>query len=91
AKNGELRVTTPQRSGTSSRRRFETDGGQVSKGQDVDHTTDLQLGGADKTSNMSALDSSVNRSLGAQIQQQTKGLPKNTSICGVRITDPCGK
>lgn len=87
AKRGELRPSTPERSGTAGRRRFEADGGQVSKGQDVDHIQDLQLGGKDVTGNMQGLDSSVNRSLGSQINQQIKDLPKNTRICGVTICD----
>lgn len=87
AKRGELRASTPERSGTSARSRFEADGGQVSKGQDVDHVQDLQLGGKDVTGNMQALDSSVNRSLGSQVNQQIKDFPKGTRICGVRICD----
>ena len=87
AKRGELRASTPERSGTSARSRFEADGGQVSKGQDVDHVKDLQLGGKDVTGNMQGLDSSVNRSLGSQVNQQIKDLPKGTRICGVTICD----
>lgn len=87
AKRGELKASTPERSGTSARNRFEADGGQVSKGQDVDHVKDLQLGGKDVTGNMQGLDSSVNRSLGSQVNQQIKDLPKGTRICGVTICD----
>ncbi|GFE82238.1 hypothetical protein GCM10011487_42380 [Steroidobacter agaridevorans] len=88
AKRGELKPTVPERSGTSTRNRFEADGGQVGKGQDVDHMTDLQLGGKDVTGNMQALDSSVNRSLGSQINHQIKKLAEDSQICGVRICDP---
>jgi uncharacterized protein RhaS with RHS repeats len=86
AKEGKLTVTkNPERSATSASERYKQAGGEVSKGQDVDHTHDLQLGGKDSTANMAPLDSSVNRSLGAQIQQQIQDLPANTKICGVNL------
>jgi RHS repeat-associated protein len=87
AKRGELEVSEPQRSGTSARRRFEAEGGEVNTTQDVDHKTDLQLSGQDVTSNMAPLDSSVNRSLGSQINHQIKDLPEGTKVCGVTICD----
>jgi filamentous hemagglutinin len=59
----------------------------VPTGSDVDHMVDLQLGGTDTISNMSPLDMSVNRSLGAQIYQQTKGLQLGTKINNVKIGD----
>ena len=40
--------------------------------QDIDHIIDLQLGGKNELSNLSPLDRSVNRSLGAQIKNQIK-------------------
>ena len=46
---------------------------------------DLQLGGSDTIRNMWPLDSSVNWSLGAQIQQQIKNLPPGTKINRVTI------
>jgi len=86
AKEGKLAVTkSPERAATSASERYKQAGGEVSKGQDVDHTHDLQLGGKDATNNMKPLDSSVNRSLGAQVQQQTRDLPAGTKICGVAI------
>jgi hypothetical protein len=51
----------------------------------VDHTLDLQLGGADEVFNMNPLDNSVNRSLGAQIGARTRRLPVGTCITSVRI------
>ena len=48
--------------------------------QDVDHTIDLQLGGADDVLNMNGLDKSVNRSLGKQINILIKDLPVGTVI-----------
>jgi len=59
----------------------------VPPGSDVDHMVDLPLGGNDTTPNMSPLDKSVNRSLGAQIYQQAKGLPPGTKINNVKIGD----
>jgi len=80
-------LTTPVRSGTSAASRYRQAGNTVPPGSDVDHMVDLQLGGTDTTPNMSPLDKSVNRSLGAQIYQQTKGLPPGTKINNVKIGD----
>ncbi|WP_195980266.1 hypothetical protein, partial [Clostridium butyricum] len=68
-------VKTPaKRSGTSASARYRSAYGKTSvlKGNDVDHTIDLQLGGADDILNMSPLDMSVNRSLGVQIKNAIK-------------------
>lgn len=66
--------TKVDRKGTSASRRYKSAYGKdsVPTGYDVDHTIDLQLGGADEVSNMNPLDMSVNRSLGAQIQNAIK-------------------
>ena len=55
------------------------------RGSDVDHVIELQLGGADDILNMNPLDMSVNRSLGAQIGNQIRGLEPGTRICSVSI------
>ena len=89
AKAGELKVTKPQRSGSSSRDKFKEAGGEVSKTEDVDHTKDLQLGGKDALDNLNPLDGSVNKSLGAQVKVQTRGVPEGTPICSVKISDRC--
>lgn len=71
---------SPVRSGTTQ---------GLGQGVDADHTVDLQLGGADDIlTNMSALDSSVNRSLGSQINKQIKTLPAGTRVNNVRMVDP---
>ena len=44
----------------------------------MDHVIDLQLGGADVIVNMEPLVRSVNRSLGAQIQNAIKNYPDGT-------------
>jgi hypothetical protein len=88
AKAGELQVTAAKRSGTSARGKFERSGRKVAPKEDVDHKTDLQLGGRDSPENMWGLDGSVNRSLGSQNQHQTKGALPGTKICGVTICDP---
>jgi hypothetical protein len=54
---------------------------------DADHIKDLQLGGKDVNENIQTLDSSVNRSVGSQIQQRIKDLPEGTIIDEVRIDD----
>jgi len=80
-------VTEVNRSGTSASSRYRQSGGLVPPGYDVDHMVDLQLGGADNVSNMWPLNSSVNRSLGSQIQWQIKGLPPGTIVNRVTIGD----
>jgi filamentous hemagglutinin len=59
--------------------------GPVTVGYDIDHLKDLQLGGSNVLSNLWPLDSSVNRSLGAQIQHQIQGLPPGTKVNRVTI------
>lgn len=85
AERGELAVTQAERSGTSASSMFRSAGGEVSPGSDVDHVIDLQLGGADHVSNMSPLDLSVNRRLGAQIAARIRGLPIGTCVISVTI------
>ncbi|MDA8456972.1 Ig-like domain repeat protein [Acidovorax sp. GBBC 3334] len=80
-------VTAVERSGTSASSRYTRAGGTVPSGSDVDHMVDLQLGGADVVTNMWPLNSSVNRSLGAQIHHQIKNLPPGTPINRVTIGD----
>jgi YD repeat-containing protein len=78
-------VSPATRSGTSAASRYRSAGNQIPAGNDIDHAVDLQLGGSDTLSNMWPLDSSVNRSLGAQIQHQIKNLPPGTVINKVTI------
>jgi len=85
--DGETVVTQSTRSGTSAASRYRSAGNQIPAGSDVDHAIDLQLGGSDTVSNMWPLNSSVNRSLGAQIQQQIKNIPPGTVINKVTIGD----
>ena len=59
---------------------FRADGGYIPPGSDVDHTIDLQLGGADSIENMSPLDRSVNRSLGAQLNHVIRSLPPGARL-----------
>jgi hypothetical protein len=83
--DSETSVTQVDRTGSSATRRYRQAKGVIPEGSDVDHVVDLQLGGADTLSNMRPLNSSVNRSLGAQIQQQIKDLPAGTRINRVKI------
>jgi len=90
AQNGGLSVVKkPQRSSTSARTRYESQNGQgsVGQGNDADHIVELQLGGADTIDNVAPLNSSVNRSVGAQIQQQIKNQPAGTKVCSVSVCD----
>ena len=84
---GNTVVSQSTRSGTSAASRYRSAGNQISPGNDIDHAIDLQLGGSDTVSNMWPLNSSVNRSLGAQIQQRIKNLPPGTVINKVTIKD----
>ena len=83
--DAETVLSDVNRAGTSAAGRYKSAGNIIPPGSDVDHTIDLQLGGSDTLSNMSPLDSSVNRSLGAQVYQQTKDLPIGTIIDEVTI------
>ena len=78
-------MTPVQRAGTSAAARYRSAGGVVPRGADVDHVVELQLGGADEILNMHPLDASVNRSLGAQIGNQIRGLQPGTRVCSVSI------
>ena len=85
AGSGGLRVTQVERSGTSAASRYSRAGGDIPSGADVDHTIDLQLGGLDAFSNMSPLNFSVNRSLGAQIGWQLRDVEFGTCVIAVTI------
>jgi RHS repeat-associated protein len=77
--------TKPQRAGRNVDR-YRKAGNEIDTSEfDVDHIVDLQLGGADDVSNMSALFRGVNRSLGPQIYHQIKDLPVGTRITRVLI------
>jgi len=80
-------VTKTTERGGTTQARYRKDAGLDSK-TDADHTVDLQLGGKDTPSNMSGLGKSVNRSLGAQIQNQIKNLPDGTTVNNVKMTGP---
>jgi len=85
ARSGGLRVTQVERSGTSAASRYSRAGRDIPSGSDIDHTIDLQLGGLDVLGNMGPLDASVNRSLGAQIGWQLRGVPQGTCVFAVAI------
>lgn len=72
--------TEVKRGGTSASSRYKSAYGKesVPSGYDVDHTIDLQLGGADNILNMNPLEMSVNRSLGVQIKNAIKDYPTGT-------------
>lgn len=73
AKNGELKKTEVVRTNVSPGHVWTKETGKkIKKGQDIDHTIDLQLGGADTVANMKPLDSTVNRSVGVKIARELK-------------------
>jgi filamentous hemagglutinin len=86
AQRGDAQVTkSPVRGPTAASKVFKDAGGLVPSGYDVDHVIDLQLGGEDSLSNMLPLNSSVNRSLGAQIMHAIKEAESGTLVRGVTI------
>ena len=80
-------VTNSDRSGTAAATSRYRQAEQPPAGRDIDHMVDLQLGGSKQIDNLWSLDSSVNRSLGAQVQHQIKDLPTGTRINRVTIED----
>lgn len=88
--SGNLIVTKPQRSGSAADM-WRRAGNDTVSGSDIDHIVELQLGGADDVSNMTPLDSSVNRSIGSQISRQLKkqGLNPGDRVCKINITKRC--
>ncbi|OIK01331.1 hypothetical protein BIV25_05835 [Streptomyces sp. MUSC 14] len=92
ALNAAKLVVTPSKRGSrSAADMWRASGRQTRSGMDVDHVIELQLGGADHVRNMKLLDSSVNRSIGAQIANQIKkqGLKNGDRICSVTIRKRC--
>jgi hypothetical protein len=85
-----LVVTEVRRSGSAADV-WRANGRETVPGTDIDHKVDLQLGGADHIDNMWPLDSSVNRSLGAQISAQLRaqGLKAGDTVCSVTISARC--
>lgn len=85
AQSGDLRRTpvAGERSGTVQNR-YRTEN-NLSPNLDADHTIDLQLGGRDSFDNMQALDRSVNRSFGRQIDSQISDLPYGAPITRVSM------
>jgi RHS repeat-associated protein len=86
AETGALRVTQVERAGTTAASRYRRAGGTIPDGSDVDHTIDLQLGGIDDIANLSPLDMSVNRSLGAQIMWRLREVEPGLRVLGVTIS-----
>jgi hypothetical protein len=86
----QLVVTQPTRP-RSAANAWRQAGNETVPGSDIDHTVDLQLGGADDIPNMNPLDLSVNRSLGAQIAAQLKaqGLKPGDLVCKITISARC--
>lgn len=78
-------VTVVERAATSLRARYTREVGDIPDNADLDHIQDLQLGGLDDILNVGPLDSSVNRSLGAQINHRISDLEIGTPIGRVRM------
>ncbi|WP_328876324.1 polymorphic toxin-type HINT domain-containing protein [Streptomyces sp. NBC_00287] len=87
---GKLVVTKVERSGSAADM-WRRAGKKTVEGTDIDHIVELQLGGADDVKNMTPLDSSVNRSIGAQVSRQLKklGLKPGDRVCKVNISKRC--
>ena len=88
--NPEAKVTikNPMPRLANTRTNYLKQGGVLTKGQQVDHTTDLQLNGnngADGKTNLGSLNGSVNTSTGSQTYQQIRNLPDNTRVSHVLV------
>ncbi|OII65493.1 sugar-binding protein [Streptomyces sp. CC53] len=85
-----LVVTKVERSGSAADM-WRRAGNKTVDGSDIDHIIELQLGGADDVTNMTPLDSSVNRSIGSQIARQLKkqGLKPGDVVCQINISRRC--
>jgi hypothetical protein len=85
-----LVVTKVERSGSAADM-WRRAGNESVDGSDIDHIIELQLGGADDVANMTPLDSSVNRSIGAQISRQLKkkGMQPGDIVCQINISKRC--
>jgi hypothetical protein len=77
--------TLSQRTGTSAASRYAAEGNEIRPGFDIDHIQDLQLGGIDDVRNMWPLNSSVNRSLGKQINLRIRNLDIGTRVRNISI------
>ena len=86
AKTKVTKVNSSDRS-VSARKIYNSNniGNEIPKGYDADHIIDLQLGGKNVPTNIQPLDASVNRSLGTQIHNAIKHLPRGTQIGRVTI------
>ena len=83
--NPEAKVTikNPMKRLANTKTNYLKQGGTLTKGQQVDHTTDLQINGnngADGKTNLGGLNGSVNMSTGSQTYQQIKNLPDGTRV-----------
>jgi len=54
--------------------------GSILPNKDIDHAREMQIGGVDELYNYMQLDSSVNRSIGKQIQLRFDELPVGTTV-----------
>ena len=84
-KSKNLRKTKPNRGNKSAASVYRKSGKSIPENADIDHAIELQLGGADSLDNMWPLDSSVNRSVGSQINHLIKDLPEGTRITSTTI------
>ncbi|MFG1605155.1 DNRLRE domain-containing protein [Actinoplanes sp. NPDC049265] len=82
-------VVTNVKRGAGASRTWKKAGNKTVPGSDIDHKIELQLGGKDDAGNMWPLDSSVNRSIGAQISNQMNklGLKPGDPVARVNISD----
>lgn len=84
AVNGKL-AKTQINQGPSASSIWSAAGKSKPAGVDIDHIQDKQLGGTNALANLSPLDSSVNRSFGAQIASQLRNHPIGTTVTAVGL------
>lgn len=83
--NAKVTLKNPEPRPSNLRKDYLKQGGTLTKGQQLDHTTDLQVNGTNDKSNLRGINGSVNMSFGAQLNMQIRNMPDNTRVRTVTI------
>jgi len=83
--NAKMTLKNPEPRPSNLRKDYLKQGGTLTKGQQLDHTTDLQINGTNDKSNLRGINGSVNMSFGVQLNMQIRNMPDNTRVSTVGI------
>lgn len=83
--NAKVTLKNPEPRPSNLRKDYLKQGGTLTKGQQLDHMTDLQINGTNDKSNLRGINGSVNMSYGAQLNMQIRNMPDNTRVNTVTI------